>query len=40
MSSLSGADLTKGKPLAFDVWTDGSEGELAGYGSPVLWLMS
>jgi hypothetical protein len=36
MSSLSGTELTKGKPLAFDVWAHGSEGEFAACGNPVL----
>lgn len=33
MSSLSGANLTKGKPLTLDVWVHGSDGELSGCGS-------
>jgi hypothetical protein len=36
MPSLSGADLTKGKPLAFDVWAHGSEGEFSGCGNQRL----
>lgn len=36
MSSLSGVNLTKGKPLAFDVWTHGPAGEFVGYGNQVL----